>query len=439
MLIIGHLAGPSLEELHKLAEVYGLKSFILTSPPLDHIPERVDDLRDKSAWLSVTPGRLVTLDDVEQAIAELRHRGWHIRAAITRFEAYRALMAAANRAMGVEDLAPAHAEALLDKLHVRKSLHDSGISSVRGGPLTELTLAEAKESGQRWFVKPTRGTASFAAFPLSQCTTIARLQQMAQFAADDAVFGGVMNDRTTFMLEDYIDGVEASVEVIVVSGQPYVVSLHEKVLVTELLATTLEDVFVAPPWTLAREQIAACVEWVSVIMRHLDITAGCYNLDAKVKGQRWELLEINPRMGGFLVSESVLFTTGVASLLEIWIESLLDPPLTAGLLEQIAIPPDGSFAVKRCTLFRQYFSSPGTIREVKLGSVRRLPEVLAVYARPGDRIPERNREEVLGEALWSYDGADDSPTTRAALLADSEEAVKITYELTDAALYTGPI
>ncbi|MFE3073853.1 ATP-grasp domain-containing protein [Streptomyces sp. NPDC059247] len=468
VLLLSHVGFSFMEDLVGTVAARGLECYVLSSlPEPQHQESRPAALADLAADVHVTAGHVLTPHDVEEHLDRLRATGAEVRCCLTVWEGYRHLMALANARLGVPDLDEKQVLELRDKLTLRNRLADAGLSRGRASALTAETLAERKRDGGRYFVKPVSGIASFGTFPLTADTTWADLERIAAEARSDTVYSSVFTTRpdpgatdrrppadlatspetypgpeTTypdqdvtpgveFLVEDYVQGREFSFEVVVVDGEPHVVAVHEKCEVTETADTVLEDACVSPPTSLSRDETAAGMRWVGDVLDVLDLAWGCFHVEARHSPSGWDLIEVNPRVGGSLISPSVAALTGGPGLLDLWLDSLLTARRPAGFrteLKRLSYTADGSPQGRHATFFRVFFADPGTIRAVGLNDDLPLPPVLShILLEPGDVVPRSAREVFLGQVLWSMERADREEILPG-LVPASEHAIEIVYE-----------
>lgn len=297
-------------------------------------------------------------------------------------------------------------------------------------------------------MKPVSGIASFGTFPLTADTTWGDVERITAEARSDTVYADVFTARPgpgtpqaeadrgarpgmDFLVEDYVPGREFSFEVIAVDAEPYVVAVHEKCEVTETAGTVLENACVSPPVSLSQEEVAAGIHWVTRVLDVLDLDWGCFHVEARHTASGWDLIEVNPRVGGSLISPSVAALTGGPGLLDLWLDSLLTADRPDGFgatLRNLSFAADGTTPCRSVTFFRVFFAEPGTIRAVGLTDDLPLEPVVAhVLLEPGDVVQSSSREVFLGQVLWRMDRADrDAVLPR--LLPAAEHAIEIVYE-----------
>ncbi|MGW2277631.1 ATP-grasp domain-containing protein [Streptomyces sp. NPDC001770] len=465
VLLLSHVGFSFMEDLVATARARGLRVSVLSSlPEPQHQESRPGKLADLVDDVRVTADHVLTPRDVEEYLDHLEAAGTPVSCCVTVWEGYRHLMALANARLGVPDLDEKQVLFLRNKLAVRNRIADGGLSRVRATVLTPATLAERRRDGNRYFVKPVSGIASLGTFRLTPDTTWADLERIAAEAHADPVYAGVFttdqsaddrdaHDRSAgdpdpsanpaaatgagaapevrFLVEDYLAGPEFSFEVIVVDGTPHVVAVHEKCEVTETAGTVLENACVSPPTSLSREETAAGLGWVARVLGHLGLDWGTFHIEARLTPGGWELIEVNPRVGGSLISPSVAALTGGTGLLDLWLDSLLNARAPAGFtrtLEELSFTADGTTPSVNATFFRVFFADPGTIKEVGLGGGLPLePVVSHVLLAPGDVVESSSREVFLGQVLWRMD-RDGRDAVLTELLPASTRAIEIVYE-----------
>ncbi|NWC08148.1 ATP-grasp domain-containing protein [Pseudomonas agarici] len=411
VLILSHCGFSFLEDLKEELHRRQLRCFVLTSLPLpEHVPARLEQIQGWADRLCTADSHQLRLEEVNNTLQTLRRSGEQVTCCISVWEGYRHLMAAANAALGTYDIDARQALALRNKLEVRNQLAEAGLSQANAYALTAPVLETLQARNQRYFIKPIHGIASYAAFPMRKDTTWEALEELRKASVEDTVYASAFNDGLQFMAEDYIAGQEFSFEMLLVDGQAHVVAVHEKYEVTETADTVLEDSCTTPPASLDQAQIAAGLQWLKNVLDCMDLKWGCYHVEARFTGQHWDLIEINPRVGGSLISHSVQAVTGGHSVLSLWLDLLLasqDDALPREALvqrlTQFGWQADGSSAQTTATFFRVYFAKPGTLSSITLNDLPLAPVVKHILLKAGDVIPAHAREVFLGQLLWTFD------------------------------------
>jgi len=442
VLLLSHVGFSFMEDLAGTVTARGLKVYVLSSlPEPQHRRSRPAALADLTDDVRVTAEHVLTPHDVEDHLHRLQAAGVQVLCCLTVWEGYRHLMALANARLGVPDLDEKQVLELRNKLTLRNRLADAGLSRGRACALTPGTLAERQRDGGRYFVKPVSGIASFGTFPLTPGTTWTDVERIAAEARCDTVYAsafttdpdpaGPPHPGMEFLVEDYVPGQEFSFEVIAVDGEPHVVAVHEKCEVTETADTVLENACVSPPTSLSQQETAAGIRWVADVLDLLDLGWGCFHIEARHAPGGWDLIEVNPRVGGSLISPSVAALTGGPGLLDLWLDCLLTAGRPAGFaaaLKNWSFAADGTTASSNATFFRVFFADPGTVRQVAVNDDLPLrPAVSHVLLKAGDVVESSAREVFLGQVLWRMDRAD-RHTVLPRLLPASERAIEIVYE-----------
>lgn len=433
VLILSHCGYSFVEDLVAAIGRRQLRAHVLTSQPLPEHANRLDALRALAGSLHAGDAHVLSTGDVDRTLDALQASGVRVLACISVWEGYRALMAHANARLGVADLAPALVDSLRDKLHVRNALHADGLSRRRAYALTPDMLGQLQARGGEYFVKPVQGIASYGAFRLTRETTWATLDAIARQAQADTVYASVIGEGVRFIAEEYVNGTECSFEVLVVDGSPYVVAIHEKCELTEANGTVLEDSCTSPPVSIAALHCAQGIAWLRSVFARLAIDWGCFHVEARFDGTRWDLIEINPRVGGSLISPSVKALTGDTNLLDLWLHVLLDADGAHASLSRLAYTGEGETPSPNATFFRVYFASPGRIDEIRINALPRAPVVTQVLLEAGDEVDPASREVFLGQLLWSMTRAERDAELDALLVA-SADAIAVRYRVAEPAL-----
>ena len=413
VLILSHCGFSFLEDLMAELRRRQLRCFVLSSLPLpEHVPFRSEQIQTWADWLYTTDSHQLKLEDISRALQALCELGEQVACCISVWEGYRHLMASANASLGIYDIDTQQALAIRNKLKVRNQLAECGLSRANAYALTADLLQSLKTHKHRYFIKPIYGIASYAAFSMREDTTWNALKELRQASVEDTVYASAFNDGLEFMVENYIPGHEFSFEILVVDGQVYVVAIHEKYELTETSETVLEVSCTTPPVSLDQTQIATGLHWLKSVFDCLDLKWGCFHVEARFTGHYWDLIEINPRVGGSLISHSVEALTHGHSMLSLWLELLLtsdeDVQRHKDFVQRLAPyvwRADGTSGQSMATFFRVYFARPGTVRSVTLNKLPLAPAVMHILLKEGDVVPSHAREVFLGQLLWTFQRA----------------------------------
>lgn len=430
-LLLLHRGYSFVEDLAAVVRARGLEVYILSSRPAD--PQRVQALHRLGDWLHVTDADNLSEHDVVEALPRLAADGKHVAACLSVWEGARRLMAVANARLGVVDLPPGTIDLVQDKLAFRAHLAQAGLTRVTTQVLTPETLAAAQASGRRAFVKPRHGVASFGAFSRIQDLTWDRLQAMRREMAEDTDYAEILSRTEDFLLEDYIPGREYSFEIVATGGELFLVGVHEKVEIDEADGATLETACVSPPLELTADELAQARAYIHACCRAFDLHSGAFHIEARIDRDSgsWELIEINPRIGGAFINASLKAQRDGDCILVLWLQTLMaqDAVARAELLLHMHRRYDPARAVpgKHRVLFRVYFGTPGKhVVRVTQPTIERPPALIKVLVPDGTRLPKSSREVFVAQALWVADLSESAESIEHIKLI-SHRAVEIEY------------
>ena len=146
------------------------------------------------------------------------------------------------------------------------------------------------------------------------------------------------------------------------------------------------------------------------------LTTGAFHVEVKYweSRKRWEIIEINPRMGGSLICASVAAITG-ASVFDLWIRSMLAdaadlPALHEHLRQCSQIAPTGRNGRmngdRAATLFiSKYVEKGRVIDSIAFTPDDRPPAVFKLHEKAGSTLADSNRALCLMDAMWEVDGS----------------------------------
>lgn len=432
VLLLSHCGYSFMEDLISNAATHSLESFVLSSLPLPANSHRIQELQEKSAWFGVSENHALTWENVEQVMQELAAEGYCIICCLSVWEGYRTLMAKANQILGVADMEPAQVELLLNKYKLRQQLNQAGLSQVDSVLLNEQTWVDLQAKGKPAFVKPVTGIASYATFRLTTDKSWQDIEKIQSEIATDLTYSSIFSANRGFMAEDYIPGQEFSFEIIAVDGQPFVVAIHEKIEIDESGSAVLENACVAPPINLDEVQLKKARAWIEPIFQHLQLQWGCYHLEARCYNDHWEIIEINPRVGGALISPSVSILTLGISMTQLWLNNLLYQTDEEQLQQkkQLAKFDLGTGTYQQSPMssyFRVYFAQTGRIRTIQQNICCLEPDLVQVSLKTGTEIVETAREVFLGQVLWAIP-QDKKNELLPKLITESRNTIQVDYE-----------
>ena len=336
----------------------------------------------------------LTADEVLERLADLPGCAF----CFSVFDEQRDVMARANEVLGAHDASPQALALALDKHLMRRRLVDLGLSALRPFRLSDPLLRAALDRGERHIVKPRRGTGSLCTRVVASWAELA--DQLAAFERGPGEDDGLAAYFTgnELVAETYFDGHELSFEVIRQDGETRFAVEHQKTQLEFTAETVLEKAFASPPISLTPAQVDAARACMDRALTALGLDAGCYHVELRLATERTgeiacEVIEVNPRVGGGYIYDSVRLQTG-RSLGHDWVDVLAGVPVEP-------TPPR-----KTGAYYQSYYPEPG--RQV-LGIERRTdvpePAMFAELCKPG-AVLRADREDKGAQALWTTDLAE---------------------------------
>lgn len=432
LLLLAHQARSYASMIKTYVDRLDMALLILSSRPRD--------ARDLARMNCAGAARLWVAEDdyldeshVAATLDEAREGGFVVVAALATFEGYRLLMAGTNRLLGAPDADPRALRVAMDKLCCRTRLHEAGLSHARADILDANSLRTLYASGRPLFVKPRRGAGSFACFRLDDTVTSSRLKALQAQMQNDHAFRAIFAGQFDFIAEDYIRGDEYSFEVIAAAGRRYVIGVHAK-YVDDTTGTTLEMGNSLPAPRLTDAQQRDGEYFIDACLSALGLAEGCFHIEARYDALagHWDIIEINARMGGALINQSVGVFTGGLSMLEIWVRTLCCTPVSAALwhaeladLRESTRRAKGALA--QGTVFFSRYGKRGCVLEgLSIEALTPPPDIVDLPVRPYTLLPDSERGIFIFNALWEV-AVSDIATQLPMLTAMVDEKLIVRY------------
>jgi hypothetical protein len=418
-LFLVHRGPQSTARIVKILREKGFEPFVLSSLPFDGGATFAKLCGELEVVYEIAPTGTLSPETV---------LGWARTLPDCRFcfgvwEGHRHAMALTNRLLGAHDVSPESILLAQDKHLFRKELVARGLSKLRPSLLSDPELRRRLEAGERVIVKPRRGAGSLFTRAVSSWAQAEALQAaFRRGPGENDLFEEFFVDNE-LAAETFFDGRELSVELIRQGGRTVLACEHEKTVLDFTGDTVLERGLASPAVALSAAEVRAATALAETSLDALGLSDGCYHVELRVGADgACEIIEINPRIGGGFIYESVLLQLE-RSMLHDWIDTL------AGR----AVPAfDGE---RRCgTYFQLAFPDAG--RELVALEKRAdlpTPEQHIELMKPGS--PGRDdREQMAAMTLWRTRLA--THVEEVALLAH-EEYVTMTYANDEARVVAG--
>jgi hypothetical protein len=291
-------------------------------------------------------------------------------------------------ALGLPGNSSATVRLLKDKWAMRQHLNGAGISRVAaqvGRSQADLHRF-ADQHGLPLIVKPVSGVGSLDVHCVRERADVANVWQRLCERGLDA-----------FLLEEYLDGPEISVEAFSFAGRHVVLAVTDKLTLPNFV-----EVGHSMPAELSDAERDAVVRLVTQLLDTVGLRDGPSHTELKLTARGPRIVESHNRIGGDKINELVQIACGIDM-------DTLALGWPFGLVESLERPPE----MRSGAAIRFFVPPTGVVREIRgvegVAQAQGLVE-LELTCRPGNRIsPVRWSEDRVGFVLTN------GPTARSAV------------------------
>lgn len=238
----------------------------------------------------------------------------HPSACLTYVDPAVAVTAEVAAQLELPGLPPATAAILKDKHQMRARLEAAGVPTPRYRLVTTREEVEraATDIGCPVVLKPVSGAYSLGVVRIDTADQAQAAFRTAalEFARSEFARFFLGKEPPRWIVEEYLQGPEISVELLGDPDAPQVLAIHEKVI-SEAGGHFREDRFVTAPWKLTPSQIAQVSEEAVRVAKALKFTIGVGSLEMRVTDHGVYAIELQACPIGGMVSTMVERTTGV--------------------------------------------------------------------------------------------------------------------------------
>ncbi|MFE9255792.1 ATP-grasp domain-containing protein [Streptomyces sp. NPDC006879] len=404
LLLLGHLTEPI-----RQAKELGLNVILIQhKDKFDPEQARLADvtfIADFTDWAVVEP------------LARAAHQLWRFSAALSLTEPGLEIAGRINDLFGLGGTGHEPARLLRDKLAMRRHLAEHAPRfAVQAEPLTgrDALAAFGAAHGYPFVVKPVDLTAGFGIFKVTKEQDVEAVWQRISSVRERGVDRGTtLYQVTEYLMEEYIEGPEFSVESFSFAGRHVVVAITEKLVDEEHFA----ELGHALPARLEPAEEQQITEAVAAFLTCVGIQDGPGHTELRLSPRGPLIIEGHNRNGGGRIQELVAAAYGI----DLTHYALAWP---FGLVEPLAGRPEPVAA--GCA--RGLTAAPGKVVSVEgVEELRAHPAVLAVdlAARAGSRVrPMQDNWDRLG--LLAVTASD---TDKAVLLCEELLATRLTVRM----------
>ncbi|MFE7465948.1 acetyl-CoA carboxylase biotin carboxylase subunit family protein [Streptomyces sp. NPDC057499] len=281
-------------------------------------------------------------------------------------------------------------EVLLSKARVRAAMADRGLSALPFVAGTVASLDVDAVTSYPVIVKPDQDSGGSRL--VRRADDAAELRACLQELADS------VDPETDAIVEEYIDGVEFSVDGPVLEGRFHPLFEVEKTEHDNLRNHDAGLLVSPPPSALVRQAVRELAERVGVLYASLGVKSSWLHVEGRVRADgTCELVEINPRPGGRMYRAATQRACGVDPIdmsVRMALGESLDGALagaTPGGTELLAMLPFEADSVGALV-------SATSVEELK-----RIPGVVDGYLFEDFRVVTMDRENFFAEAMITAD------------------------------------
>ncbi|MEC3974232.1 ATP-grasp domain-containing protein [Amycolatopsis sp. H20-H5] len=368
---------------------------------LDVVYIQHPDEYDSTHWPYVDQALLVDYADIARLLPLVRslHEAYPFHSVVSLYELGLLPAAEIDHLLGLGGNSVATVELLLDKWRMRQHLNALGISPVAAavGETGEDLREFVRAHGLPVVVKPICEAGSIGVFAIRDEAELesvtARFRSLGgQFAKKD-----LAGDFERFLMEEYLDGPEISVETLSFDGRHVLIGVTDKVCGGPGFVEIGHSTPSRHPAPLVRE----VEELVTVFLDAVGLKHGPGHTELKLTARGPRIIESHNRIGGDRINELTEIACGV-DMDRYALGSRL------GLLEPLTRSPE---AVAGAAI-RFLTPPPGRVLEVTgVETVRADPAFvdLEISVGPGDEVPPLTwSEDRVGHVIARGETADEA-------------------------------
>ncbi|CDM88322.1 ATP-grasp domain-containing protein [Xenorhabdus bovienii] len=108
----------------------------------------------------------------------------------------------------------------------------------------------------------------------------------------------------SLLLEEYIDGIEGTIECAINQHTIYPVLINEKLILTEKSNTVLENLLITPPVSFSPSEQEQIKNYAIACLNAVGLNNAIAHLEFRMTSEGPVIIEINPRLGGLFVNSA---------------------------------------------------------------------------------------------------------------------------------------
>ncbi|MFH9658857.1 ATP-grasp domain-containing protein [Streptomyces sp. NPDC017248] len=360
---------------------------------LDVVHAQYPNAYDSGHWPYVDQALLVDYGDIDRLLplAASLHEAYPFQAAVSLFELGLLPAARINEALGLSGESVDTVELLLDKWRMRRHLAAKGISPVASaiGRSPQDLREFAAAHGFPVIVKPVRESGSVGVFCVREPADVDAVAERYRSLDDaDWATGDLFSDDSfeEFLMEEYLDGPEVSVETLSFDGRHVVVAVTDKEAFGG--GSGFVELGLTQPSRAPQETLREVTRLVTDFLDAVGLRNGPGHTEIRLTSRGPRIIESHNRIGGYALNEMVESAYGVDM-------ERYALGIRFGLVEPLAESPTprGGAALRALT------PEPGRVVEITgVEAVRADPAFVDLHlkVRPGDEVRPLTWNEDIG-------------------------------------------
>ncbi|MFJ7067732.1 ATP-grasp domain-containing protein [Streptomyces sp. NPDC101115] len=360
---------------------------------LDVVHAQYPDAYDRDHWPHVDQALLLDYGDMDRflPLARALHEVYPFQSAVALFELGLLPAARINEALGLNGESVETVELLLDKWRMRQRLAEKGISPMASavGRSAQDVRDFVKAHGLPIIVKPIRESGSVGVFRVNDEADVEAVAGRYRSLDDEQWAVGDLFSADSFdefLMEEYLDGPEISVETLSFDGRHVVCAVTDKAAFGG--GSGFVELGLSQPSRHPEETLAEVRRLVADFLDAMGLRNGPSHTEIRLTSRGPRIIESHNRIGGYGVNEMVEAAYGVDM-------ERYTLGVRFGLVEPLTGSPEplGGVALQALT------PEPGRVVEVNgVDAVRADPAFvdLHVKVKPGDVVNPLTWNEDIG-------------------------------------------
>jgi biotin carboxylase len=281
---------------------------------LDVVLAQFPDEFDRAYWPYVDQALLLDYGDVDRLLPLVRavHEASPLQAVVSLFELGLLPAARISDALGLDGDSVATVEMLLDKWRMRRRLAEIGVSPVASavGRSAQDLREFAEAHGLPVIVKPVRESGSLGIYCVRDLADVdlvaARFRSLHDrpWTAKDLSSAASFDD---FLMEEFLDGPEISVETLSFDGRHVIVAVTDK----ELGRGGFIEVGHSQPSRCPADELREVARLVTELLDAVGLRNGPAHTEVKLTSRGPRIVESHNRIGGGRINELTEIVYGV--------------------------------------------------------------------------------------------------------------------------------